>query len=217
MIGKLTGLIDSVDTGHFILDVSGVGYVVHASGRTLSQIGQTGDKVSVLITTQVREDAITLYGFSDAIEQGWFRLLTSVQGVGAKAGLSILAACPADQLGFVIVSQDKASLTRADGVGPKLATRILTELKDKAGALDIGNGADRVTQMQSGSEGGSNAPQVDLKNTAIDQDAVSALTNLGYASADAYKAVLQAKNKANDNDKENLQVIIRLALQELSA
>ncbi len=217
MIGKLTGIIDSVDTTNLILDVAGVGYVVNASGRTLSHIGNIGDKTSILITTQVREDAITLYGFSDAIEQGWFKLLTSVQGVGAKAGLSILSACPADQLGFTIASQDKAGLTRADGVGPKLATRILTELKDKAGALDLGGGADRVTSTHGGSESGSNAPQMDANGAKVDQDAVSALTNLGYASADAYKAVLQAKNKANDNEKDNLQVLIRLALQELSA
>lgn len=212
MIGKLSGIIDSFDTGHLILDVAGVGYVVNASSRTLSKVGQTGDTASLLITTQVREDAITLYGFADAIEQQWFKLLTSVQGVGAKAGLSILAACSADQIGFVIASQDKAALTRADGVGPKLATRILTELKDKAGSIESSqvsmSGADAgVVSIASGQGDGS----------AVDQDAVSALTNLGYASADAYRAVLQAKDKANDNDKANLQALIRLALQELSA
>ncbi|MGH1376879.1 MAG: Holliday junction branch migration protein RuvA [Alphaproteobacteria bacterium] len=212
MIGKLSGIIDSFDTGHLILDVAGVGYVVNASSRTLSKVGQTGDTASLLITTQVREDAITLYGFADAIEQQWFKLLTSVQGVGAKAGLSILATCSADQIGFVIASQDKAALTRADGVGPKLATRILTELKDKAGSIESSqvsmSGADAgVVSIASGQGDGS----------AVDQDAVSALTNLGYASADAYRAVLQAKDKANDNDKANLQALIRLALQELSA
>ncbi len=207
MIGKLSGIIDSFDTGHFILDVSGVGYLINASSRTLSSIGQVGDTASVLIITNVREDAITLYGFADAIEQQWFKLLTSVQGVGAKAGLSILAACPADQLAFIIASQDKASLTQADGVGPKLATRILTELKDKAGKIDMTTTADSPKAAVSSSS------PTDL----VDQDAVSALTNLGYAASDAYRAVLAAKGKANDNEHDNLQVLIRLALQELSA
>ena len=209
MIGKLSGIIDSFDTNNLIMDVGGVGYVVFASSRTLSSIGQIGDAVSLLITTQVREDAITLYGFADALEKQWFTLLTSVQGVGAKAGLSILAVCPADQLGFAIASQDKAALTRADGVGPKLATRILTELKDKAGKIEITGDLKKTT--------GQVTAQTIPVNQDIDQDAVSALTNLGYASSDAYKAVLEAKNKANDNEKDNLQQIIRLALQELSA
>ncbi len=212
MIGKLSGIIDSFDTDHLILDVSGVGYVVYASSRTLSKVGQTGDTASLLITTQVREDAITLYGFADVIEQQWFKLLTSVQGVGAKAGLSILAACPADQIGFVIASQDKAALTRADGVGPKIATRILTELKDKAGSIDS------IAAPASSSSGAAVSVSAPAESDgAVDQDAVSALTNLGYASSDAYRAVLQAKEKANDNEKDNLQTLIRLALQELSA
>lgn len=211
MIGKLSGIIDSFDTNHFILDVAGVGYLINASSRTLAKIGSIGDTASLLIITNVREDAITLYGFADAIEQQWFKLLTSVQGVGAKAGLSILAACPADQLGFIIASQDKASLTRADGVGPKLATRILTELKDKAGKIDLG-----AAGLESSTQSPSKTTDA-IADDGVDQDAVSALTNLGYASADAYRAVLAAKNKANDNDQKNLQALIRLALQELSA
>ncbi len=211
MIGKLSGIIDSFDTNHFILDVAGVGYLINASSRTLAKIGSIGDTASLLIITNVREDAITLYGFADAIEQQWFKLLTSVQGVGAKAGLSILAACPADQLGFIIASQDKASLTRADGVGPKLATRILTELKDKAGKIDMG-----AAGLESSTQSTSKTTDA-ITEDGVDQDAVSALTNLGYASADAYRAVLAAKNKANDNDQKNLQALIRLALQELSA
>ena len=206
MIGKLSGIIDSFDTDHLILDVSGVGYVVFASSRTLSSIGQVGDAACLLITTIVREDAITLYGFADALEKQWFTLLTSVQGVGAKAGLAILAVCPADQLGFAIAAQDKAALTQASGVGPKLATRILTELKDKAGKIEITVGTQGVTSVQSGSNAGSSAGQAE-------QDALSALTNLGYASSEAYRAVLHVKSEANDD----LQTLIRLALQELSS
>ncbi len=180
MIGKLSGIIDSLDTDHFILDVSGVGYLIYASSRTLSNIGQVGDNVSVLIITNVREDAITLYGFADIIEQQWFKLLTSVQGVGAKAGLSILAACPADQLSFVIASGDKASLTKADGVGPKIAARILTELKDKAGKIDITG--------SSVSQGISNLPTSDssLATDIINRGAVCSLRVLCSAASDAY-------------------------------
>lgn len=215
MIGKLSGIIDIIDSDHLILDVSGVGYVISASARTLSKIGTHGDAASLLITTNVREDAITLYGFADAAEQQWFKLLTSVQGVGAKAGLSILAACPAEQLGFAIAAQDKAVLTRADGVGPKLATRILTELKDKAAKMDLTMGAQSVTSVQAGSDAPMTNPKSAEMASNVDQDAVSALTNLGYASSDAYQAVSSAKSKADEQD--NLQELIRLALKELSA
>lgn len=216
MIGKLSGIIDHIDSDHLILDVSGVGYVVFASSRTLGKLNGRGEPTSLLITTQVREDAITLYGFADAVEQQWFKMLTSVQGVGAKAGLSILAACPADQIGFVIASQDKASLTRADGVGPKLASRILTELKDKAAKIDLTmTASEGVTSVQVGA----NEPVLNAKDdenaSGADHDAVSALTNLGYASADAYRAVSMAKSQVEEQD--NLQDIIRLALKELSA
>lgn len=204
MIGKLSGIIDSFDTGYLILDVQGVGYQIHASSRTLSSIGQKGDQASLLIDTHVREDAITLFGFADAGEQAWFRLLCSVQGVGAKAAFAILAVCPSERLPMVIAAQDKDTIRQADGVGPKLAARIVTELKDKAGNIDLGQGSAPSVQVVSGGseEGGS-----------FDQDAVSALINLGYARSDAYQAVLNASSRANDN----LQDLIREALKELSA
>ena len=204
MIGKLSGIIDTFDEKFLILDVQGVGYQIYASNRTLSRIGQTGDAAALLIDTHVREDAITLFGFADAREQQWFRLLTSVQGVGAKAGLSILATCPPEQLTTVILAQDKAALTRADGVGPKLATRILTELKDKAGKIDLGAAAQPSKYS---------AVVENEDKASFDQDAVSALINLGYSRSDAYTAVMNAKQKANDN----LQDLIRVALKELSA
>lgn len=205
MIGKLSGIIDSFGENYILLDVNGVGYVVHCSSRTLTQSGQAGDAVSLLIDTHVREDAISLYGFKDAMEQQWFRLLTSVQGVGSRVGMSLLAACPPERLGFVIASGDKASLTQADGVGPKLALRILTELKDKVGKIDLAVPA-------KASANGSAQPSV----TSVDNDAVSALVNLGYAKGDAFQAVLQAKQKTNDNQKDNVSDLIRLALKELS-
>jgi Holliday junction DNA helicase RuvA len=206
MIGKLSGIIDSFADNHAILDVNGVGYVVFASRRTLGRIGQPGDPATLLIDTHVREDHIHLYGFADANEQKWFRLLTSVQGVGAKVALSILTACPAERLGVIIASQDKGAITSADGVGSKLGVRILTELKDKAEQVEIAAPAKGVKYKDIANE-----PK------SIDQDAVSALINLGYNRSDAYSAVMQARTKANDNDKENLQIIIRMALKELSA
>jgi Holliday junction DNA helicase RuvA len=207
MIGKLSGIIDSFTSTSLILDVQGVGYLVNASRRTLGKLGAKGEPASLYIETNVREDAITLFGFADEAEQNWFKLLTSVQGVGAKAGLAILSVCPPEKVGLAIAAQDKAILTQADGVGPKLATRILTELKDKAANMDIspaaaGTPANFKDLGEDGESGSSN-----------DQDAVSALINLGYSRADAYQAVTKAKGKANDN----LQDLIRVALKELSA
>lgn len=131
MIGKLTGRVDSISGQQLIIDVQGVGYVVNVSGRTLRQVGAIGDMASVLVETHVREDAINLFGFADALERDWFRLLTTVQGVGAKVALAILSALTPDQLSQAIAAQDKAAITRADGVGPKLGLRLVTELKDK--------------------------------------------------------------------------------------
>lgn len=207
MIAKLSGILDSVSSGSLIIDVNGVGYEVFASSRTLSRVGQKGDPVSLLIDTHVREDHIHLYGFSDATEQEWCRLLTSVQGVGMKVALAILGACPVDQLGFSIAAQDVTILRQADGVGPKLATRIVTELKDKAAKIDLSKSLKGIKPV---ALKGAATPAAD-----IDSDAVSALVNLGYARTEAYTAVLQAKAKANDND--GLQTIIRLALKELSS
>lgn len=204
MIGKLSGIIDSIETDRLILDVQGVGYLVNASPRTLSKAGQAGDTASLLIDTQVREDAITLFGFAEAQEQQWFRLLISVQGVGAKAAFAILAVCPPDKLGFVIAAQDKTALIQADGVGPKLAARILTELKDKAAQIDLNPAKGGIKYKEVIEEAGGDS---------MDQDAVSALTNLGYARGDAYTAVMNAKKRANDN----LQSLITEALKELSA
>lgn len=214
MIGKLTGIIDSFSTNYVILDVGGVGYVVFASARTLSRIGRKGDPASVLIDTHVREDHIHLYGFADAGEQQWFRLLTSVQGVGAKVGLAILSSCPPEKLALAIAAQDKAFLTQADGIGPKLALRILTELKDKVANMDLA----AVPVVKGGSAKpltgkGEQAPEAG----GIDQDAISALVNLGYGRADAYQAVMNARSKANDNEAQRLDALIRLALKELSA
>ena len=155
MIGKLSGVVDSLDEDGLILDVNGVGYLVAASARTLRSLPSIGDPVALLIETQVREDAIRLYGFLTIVERDWFRLLQSVQGVGAKVALGILGVLTADALSAAIANQDKAMMARAPGVGPKLAARLVLELKDKApalGGVDFGGAGagQRVETAQGG-------------------------------------------------------------------
>ena len=213
MFAKLTGTIDTLFQDSLILDVSGVGYHVYASGKTLGVIGSRGDPVSLLIETHVREDHIHLYGFSSASEQAWFKLLTSVQGVGARSGLAILSVCSPDSLLIAIVSGDANALRKAEGVGPKLAARIVTELKDKVQNMNTGmSGA--ITPLPAKakiSKGEQQAPEPN-----IDQDAVSVLVNLGYGRSEAFSAVMQIRQKSNDNIALNLEDLIKLALKELA-
>jgi Holliday junction DNA helicase RuvA len=203
MIGKLSGLIDSVSGSHLILDVNGVGYVVTCSARTLRQVGAVKTAVSLLIETQVREDAINLFGFADIEEQDWFKLLTTVQGVGAKVALGILGTLAPEQLANVIAAQDKAALTQADGVGPKLALRLVTELKDKVPAFMSG-----TVSLRAAKDSGGGA----IPNSAA-SDAVSALINLGYRRAEAFAAVA---NVSRQNPVAKIDELIRLSLSELS-
>lgn len=200
MIGKLTGLIDSVSGSQVILDVAGVGYVVTCSARTLRQIGAIKTTVSLRIETHVREEAISLYGFADAEEQDWFKLLTTVQGVGAKVALSIFGTLAPEQVAQVIAAQDKAALTQADGVGPKLALRIVTELKDKVPAFM----AKPIALHGAASETVPNSDQT---------DAVSALINLGYRRAEAFGAVASVSRQKPD---AKIDELIRMSLAELS-
>lgn len=212
MIAKLTGVIDSVATQTVIVDVNGVGYLVHASGRTLSRIGSArGAAVSLLIETIVREDQFTLYGFADASEKEWFQILCTVQGVGAKVALAILSAVSPEQLPMVIASQDKAAIKQADGVGEKLAVRICTELKEKAGKMALGTAA---TQKAGAASGKGKVALVDLPRTASN-DAVSALVNLGYGRAEAFGAVANVVRERGEETP--LAELIRESLKELSA
>src|SRR5215470_4338437 len=138
MIAKLTGRLDSAGDSHAVVDVGGVGYLVRCSARTLAALPQPGGPVSVATEMIVREDAIELFGFAEAAERDWFRLLTTVQGVGARIALALLSALPLDDLARAIATGDRAMLTRADGVGPKLAARLANELKDKVGGMGVG-------------------------------------------------------------------------------
>lgn len=203
MIGKLSGTIDSIEGPHVIIDVQGVGYAVMCSGHTLRKL-TVGAPASLNIETHVREDAINLYGFADAIEQGWFKLLTTVQGVGAKVALSILSTVAPERLGFIIASQDKSALTEADGVGPKLALRLVTELKDKVGNLMT------PTLVPSSGKTGGVAP---LPMGSMVNDALSALINLGYRRVEAYAVVTSL---VQQNAGITLNDLIRQSLGELS-
>ncbi len=216
MFAKLTGKIDTLFQDSLILDVGGVGYHVFASGRTLGLIGDVGSPVSLMIETHVREDHIHLYGFSSVQERDWFRLLTSVQGVGAKSGLAILTACPPERLPLVIASNDANALRQADGVGPKLATRICTELKDKVQNMNLGAVAHQpiVAPVKKGkAKSAEGAPVVN--DFSLDQDAVSALVNLGYGRAEAFSAVMSARQKST-NDNVTIDFLIKSALKELA-
>jgi Holliday junction DNA helicase RuvA len=204
VIGKLTGTLDSVAGDAALIDVNGVGYVVHAASRTLSKLGPNGAPVSLLIETHVREDAINLYGFWDATERDWFRLLTTVQGVGAKVALAILGVLAPDDLSLAIAAQDKAIVTRAPGVGPKLAQRIVSELKAKAGNIALGAGAIAPAAAVNGGK----APGGPA------EDAISALVNLGYRRAEAYGAVAKAAHELGE--RASLDALIRAGLKELS-
>lgn len=216
MIAKLTGVIDSVGLNYVIIDVNGVGYLVYASSRTLSRIGSArGTPVSLLIETIVREDQITLYGFADAAEKDWFQILCTVQGVGAKVAQGILGSVQVEQLPLVIASQDKAALRRADGVGDKLALRIVTELKEKAGKMALGTAAQqKAGKAQAGAGAKASAAVVEVPQT-VSNDAVSALINLGYGRAEAFGAV--ANVIRDKGETIALGDLIRESLKELSA
>lgn len=208
MIAKLRGLVDSVYEDNCIIDVGGVGYLVSASSRTLGKLAK-GTEVSLLIETVVREDSISLYGFYDAWEKEWFNTLTKVQGVGAKVCLSILSALSPAQLAQAVSAQDKNSFLRAAGVGPKLAARLVTELKDKIVVIPGSDVSLQDISVDKTPEQPVSAPVEDN----IAEDVISALVNLGYQRLEAYRAV--SKVYAENADKP-LSELIRLALKEFA-
>ncbi len=204
MIGKLKGVIDSYGEDFVIVDVHGVGYMVHCSVRTLQALPGPGEAVDLAIETHVREDQIRLFGFLSNVEREWFRLLQTVQGVGTKVALAILSTLKPADLASAIATRDKATITRAPGVGPKVAERIVTELKDKAPAYaDI----DPAIVKLSGALDERRAP-------GAVADAVSALVNLGYGQPQAAAAIMAAARDAGDG--ADTARLIRLGLKELA-
>ncbi|CAO3421375.1 MULTISPECIES: Holliday junction branch migration protein RuvA [Azospirillum] len=208
MIAKLTGVVDSVGTDWVVVDVNGVGYQVACSNRTLSRMA-VGERRALVVETFIRDDRITLYGFADSGERDWFRLLTTIQGVGSRLALSILGVLDPDQLTRAIAAQDKTALTRADGVGPKVAARIVNELKDKVGNLTLGASAAAAPAA-----GGKAAPAAGGPDNMVMADAVSALVNLGYGRSEAFGAVVAAGRKLGDG--AGVSELIRHGLKELS-
>lgn len=204
MIAKLTGLLDSTGEDWVVIDTNGVGYLIFCSTRTLINFPSCGEIVSLIIETHIREDHIHLYGFLDQAERDWFRLLTSVQGVGAKVGLGILSVLSPAELSDAILSEDRGMITRAPGVGPKLATRLLSELKDKTGGL-LGSAFPSATASAASGKGAGSA--------AFD-DAVSALVNLGYQRSAAFSAVSSAINTSSE--AAPVEDLIRAGLRELT-
>lgn len=204
MIGKLKGTIDSYGDDHVILDVHGVGYQVHCPSRILQSLPRAGEAAVLFIETVVREDMIRLFGFGDEAEREWFRLLTTVQGVGAKVALGILGILKASEIANAIALSDKATITRAPGVGKRVAERILSELKDKAPSYASVDDA-TVAVSQSVSDDVAARPVA---------EAVSALTNLGYGQPQAAAAVARAVQSAGEDAKT--ETLIRLGLKELA-
>jgi holliday junction DNA helicase RuvA len=204
MIGKLKGTIDSYGEDYIILDVGGVGYLVHCSARTLQALPAAGQAVTLAIETHVREDQIRLFGFLTDAEREWFRLLQTVQGVGAKVALSVLSAFKPADLATAIAMGDKSAIRRAPGVGPKVAERMVIELKDKA---PVYSALDPAVIRLSGAVDEKRAPQPLL-------DAVSALINLGYGQPQAAAAIAAAARSAGDGAET--KQLIRLGLKEIS-
>jgi len=201
VIAKLAGVVDTLSADAAVIDVHGVGYLAFCSSRTLGMLPPPGGAARLLIETHVREDHIHLYGFADASERDWFRLLTTVQGVGARLALSILSAIAPDALTLAIVAQDKAVLARADGVGPRLAARIANELREKVGTLAFTVPA---------------APTANVPLPAVDgaiADAVSALENLKVGRAEALGAVTAAAKRLGDGAA--VEALISAGLREL--
>lgn len=198
MIAKLKGLVDSIGENTAIIDVQGVGYLVACSRKTLSQLPERGHATTLYIETVLRQDSLQLFGFADEAEKEWFNLLTTVQGVGMKVALAILSALNPEELLHALASQDKAMFTRADGVGPKLAERITNELKNK-----------RPSHFSSAT-----LHVLPQRTLPAQEEAVSALTNLGYRRQEALEAISQACQ--NQETNPTVEEMIRLGLSKLA-
>ncbi len=204
MIGKLKGIVDSYGEDYVILDVGGVGYQVHCSARTMQALPSPGEAAALSIETHVREDQIKLFGFTSDIEREWFRLLQTVQGVGAKVAMSVLGTLKPSELASAVAMRDKAMVARTPGVGPKVAERIVTELKDKAPAFA---NVDPAVVHLAGALDEKRAPRPIA-------DAVSALVNLGYGHPQAAAAIAAAARSAGED--ADTATLIRHGLKELA-
>ncbi|MBP3687394.1 MAG: Holliday junction branch migration protein RuvA [Alphaproteobacteria bacterium] len=217
MIAKLKGIIDNIGEDCCIIDVNGVGYLVNMSSRSLSKLKQN-EHASLLIETVIKEDSITLFGFQTPWEKEWFNTLTKIQGVGGKVCLNILSALSPAQLSQAVAAQDKSSFLRAAGVGPKLAARLVTELKDKIVTIPVEymSGADLNTiadEQETAPSTKTSSPEEPDSTYTLTEDVTSALTNLGYQKIEAYRV---ASEVCLNNPDKDLGSLIRLALKEFN-
>ena len=211
MIARLKGILDEIGPDWVVVDVGGVGYQVFCPARVIAALPAVGDPLALHIETHVREDHIHLFGFASAGERECFRMLTTAQGVGAKVGLAILGTLSVDDLTTAIIAEDKALLTRADGVGPRLAARLMTELKDKILSLD---GTFAPVSAPAAPTGIAGDGPAEPGGDGVAADAVSALVNLGYGRAEAFGAVSRVAQA--QGDRADLDRLIPAALKELS-
>lgn len=202
MIAKLTGIVDATAGDRTVIDVNGVGYLVFCSARTLARLPDRGEVAELHIETQVREDSISLYGFVEEAEREWFRMLITVQGVGARHAMAVLGILSPEELAQAVAAQDTATISRANGVGPKLAKRVASELKDKIGAFALGPAAGIATVAA-------------LDTPAAVTDAVSVLVNLGYRRTEAHGAITKASRQLGM--EAAAEDLIKAGLRELSA
>lgn len=205
MIARLKGIVEEIGDDWVVIDVNGVGYLVFASSRMLGRLA-VGEAAAIFIETHVREDHIHLYGFADAVERDWFKLLTTVQGVGAKVGLALQSVLSGDEVSRAIMSGDKAAITQAPGVGPKLAARIISELKDKVGTMALGSALKSEAGVKGGAGGGAVSNDI--------SDAASALVNLGYSPSQALGVVSDAASELGES--ADVAQLIRAGLSKLA-
>ena len=203
MIGKLSGTVDTLEDDLVVIDVAGVGYLLSCSARTLRGLGGIGARASLMVETFVRDDRIVLYGFADRGERDCFRLLQTVQGVGSRVALAILSVMSPGELAQAVIAQDKVAVARANGVGPRLAQRVVTELKDRMGEVGIGIGAALAPAA-----GAADAVQ------GADAEAISALVNLGYGRSEAFGAVVAARRELGEG--ADVARLIRAGLKGLA-
>lgn len=216
MIGRLKGIIDAIGENYLLIDVNGVGYMVEVSTRLLASLPAQGSEITLSIEPYIREDQFRLFGFANEMERDWFRLLLSVQGVGAKMALAIQGVLSVDELTHAIATQDKDQFARTSGVGAKLARRIVQELKDKMPQIMLATSATGTHATDTSGAPDSKAHDMSAENgtqNAVMADALSALGNLGYTRQQAQAAVFAAVKQADK--KAQAQDLIRLALQEL--
>ena len=219
MIASLSGTLKSISKSEIVLEVNSVGYLLNVSSKVISSLGGIGTKLSMFTDLQVKDDKIIMYGFFNQIDQTIFKLLQSVQGVGPKAALSILSALTVDQLILAISSGDKAMISRAEGIGSKVAGRIATELSEKVSNLNFIN-KDQNTNIVESSQNNLNlVNEIDLSDNNVIEDTISALVNLGFTRSEVFSIVMKIKKEFTlKHESKNFTVgnIIPLALKELT-